>query len=351
MSPTTLGTFYCVLSAGCYGLMNICQRELSESCDPIWVNCVQASVSTVVFGIFLTFTSIRGRSAWPPLSVALGLMALGVITQLGGASYQWSLGGIGLAIGNPLQMGVMLAGGAIMGRVLLGERVPWRATIAILFIVVAIIFLGSGAEEASEAMNAAANNTSETITVDPAITEGPAIDAKTNVAGQAVNQPGSMLAFWSVLAACFSGVAFATLTVGMRKTATENTSPEAIVFFINLMGILFLGPWAMARLGIDGMLATPHRDLTIMLATGVCNLLAFLLLAKALQLTTVVRVNTLNNSIATALTVLSGIIIFSEPTNAGLYIGIILTFVGIVLIGTISSDDEENEQATASSDC
>ena len=52
--------------------------------------------------------------------------------------------------------------------------------------------------------------------------------------------------------ACFSGVAFAILTVGMRKTATENTSPEAIVFFINLMGILFLGPWAAARLGLAG---------------------------------------------------------------------------------------------------
>ena len=322
MSPTALGTLYCVLSAGFYTLMGICQRELSENCDPVWVNCVQASVSTVVFGIFLLFTSVRGRSAWPPLGVAAALMVLGVITQLGGASYQWALGGVGLAICNPLQMGVMLAGAALLGRVILGELVPWRAVMAIVLITVAIVFLGTGAEEASEAMQAT--------------TGGQSADA------HAI----SLRAIWAVLAACFSGLAFAILTVGMRKTVTENTSPKAIVFYINLMGILFLGPWAWTRLGLDGMLATSPRDLAVMLATGVCNLMAFLLIAMSLQLTNVVRVNTINNALTTALTVLAGIVIFAEPTNSGLYMGIILTFMGIVLIGSIDSESEEHKKAT-----
>ena len=119
LNPSTLGTIYCILSAVFYTLMEICRRELSENCDPVWVNCVQASVSTVVFGIYLTFQSARGRSAWPPLGVAIGLMMLGAITQLGGTSYQWSLGQIGLSIGNPLQMGVMLAVAAILGLLIL----------------------------------------------------------------------------------------------------------------------------------------------------------------------------------------------------------------------------------------
>ena len=126
LCASTLGTVYCVLSAVFYTLMGICQRELSKDCDPVWVNCVQASVSTAVFGMYLAFRSIRGRSAWPPLAVAAGLMALGVVTQLGGSSYQWSLGVIGLAIGNPLQMGVMLAAAALLGWLVLGERVSWR---------------------------------------------------------------------------------------------------------------------------------------------------------------------------------------------------------------------------------
>ena len=138
MTPTTLGMFYCVLSAVFYALMGICQRKLSENCDPVWVNCVQASVSTVVFGVYLTSRSARGRSAWPPLGVATGLMMLGAITQLGGTSYQWSLGKTGLSIGNPLQMGVMLSASAILGLLVLGERVSWKGVMAIVLITFSI---------------------------------------------------------------------------------------------------------------------------------------------------------------------------------------------------------------------
>lgn len=277
MTPTNLGTFYCILSAVFYTLMGICQRELSGNCDPVWVNCVQASVSTVVFGIYLTFRSARGRSAWPPLGVALGLMALGAITQLGGTSYQWSLGKIGLSIGNPLQMGVMLAASAILGLLILGERVSWRAVAAIVLITMSIILLGSGAESANEAMQTDDLTTNQIVAIDT----GSSITSDERSEAPAPSGP-----FWIMLgvaAACFSGVAFAILTVGMRKTATEDTSPEAIVFFINCMGILFLGPWALWRLGLDGMMATSPRDLAVMLATGVCNLLAFLLIAKQLH--------------------------------------------------------------------
>ena len=103
---------------------------LSTTADPVWVNCVQASVSTVVFGVYLSSASSRSIGL-ASRRVALGLMALGIITQLGGSSYQWSLGVIGLAIGNPLQMGVMLAAAALLGWIVLGERVVWRAITAI----------------------------------------------------------------------------------------------------------------------------------------------------------------------------------------------------------------------------
>ena len=210
-------------------------------------------------------------------------------------------------------MGVMLAASAILGFLVLGERVSWQGIMAIVLITGSIIFLGSSAE-----------STLETPSFGP---------------------------FWIMLgvaAACFAGVAFALLTVGMRKTATEDTSPEAIVFFINSMGILFLGPWALSRLGIDGVLATSPRDLAVMIATGVCNLMAFLLIAKALQLTTVVRVNVLNNAMTTALTVIAGVAIFAEPCGRELIIGIVLTLTGIVLISCSEQpvDGEPEDELT-----
>ena len=342
LNPSTLGTIYCILSAVFYTLMEICRRELSENCDPVWVNCVQASVSTVVFGIYLTFQSARGRSAWPPLGVAIGLMMLGAITQLGGTSYQWSLGQIGLSIGNPLQMGVMLAVAAILGLLILGERVSWRGITAIVLITLSVIFLGSGAESANKVEQADDAITSQMI----------ATDADGNTFDEYKNTPEPSGPFWIMLgvaAACFAGVAFAILTVGMRKTATQNTSPEAIVFFINCMGILFLGPWAAWRLGLDGMLATTPPDLAVMLATGVCNMLAFLLIAKALQLATVVRVNVINNAMTTALTVIAGIAIFAEPCGRELIVGIVLTLVGIVLI-SCSDRSEDEPEATVTAD-
>ena len=315
VAPSTLGTIYCVVAALCYTLMGICLRELSENCDPVWVNCVQASVSTLVFGVYLVVTSIRGRSAWPPAAVAAALVMLGTVTQLGGASYLWSLSVIGLSVGNPLQMGIMLAASALLGLVVLGERISWRSVSAIVLITVSVFLVSSGAGATSEVDQAA----------------GTAVDTSTGATAAAA-APATMPVLLAVAAASFAGVAFAILTVGVRKTVTEDTAPEAIVFFINAMGIAFLGPWAVARLGIDGLAATSARDFGVMLATGGFNLLGFLLLTRGLRLTTVVRVNIITNALTTSLTVLAGIVLFAERPNRQLLLGIFLILVGVVLI-------------------
>lgn len=328
MNPSARGTLYCILAAASYTMMGICLRELSESCDPVWVNSVQALVGTTVFGIYLIFTSVRGRSAWPPLAVAVGLMILGIITQLGGSSYQWSLGVIGLAVGNPLNMGVMLVASALLGLLVLGERISWRGITAILLITISIFLLSRSAEATNQAVSAT------DATADA--TDSQSMDSK-----EAATRSGSLRIMMGIAAACFAGVAFAILTVGIRKTATEDTAPEAIVFYINAMGIVFLGPWAMMRLGLDGMMATSARDFGVMLATGTFNLFGFLFVTKALQLTAVVRVNIINSALTTALTVLAGIVIFAEPANRELVIGIILTLIGMVLISTSGPTDDE----------
>ena len=333
MSPSARGTIYCVFSAISYTMMGICQRELSEDCDPVWVNSVQALVGTTVFGIYLILTSVRGRSAWPPLSVAAGLMMLGIITQLGGSSYQWSLGVIGLAVGNSINMGVMLAASALLGLAILGEQVSWRGIMTIALITAAIFLLSKGADA-----------TDETV---PADSPTAAADTDTVDDTEAQLQVGAFRLMLGITAACFAGVAFSILTVGVRKTVTEETTPEAIVFYINAMGIVFLGPWAVMRLGLDGVMATSVRDLGVMLAVGMFNLFGFLLLTKGLQLTAVVRVNLITNALTTALTVLAGIVIFAEPTNRQLVAGIILTLIGMVLISTREPANAESEAAAA----
>ena len=330
MNPSARGTLYCILSAISYTMMGVCLRELSESCDPVWVNSVQALVGTTVFGVYLIFRSVRGRSVWPPLSVAASLIGLGIITQLGGSSYQWSLGVVGLSVGNPLNMGVMLAASALLGFLILGERVSWRGVVAVVLITISIFLLGHSAEVTNRAelpTDATASTT----------------DSQSTDVKEATMWPGSLQITMGIAAACFAGIAFAILTVGVRKTATEDTAPEAIVFYINAMGVAFLGPWAAARLGLDGMMATSVRDYGVMLATGVFNLFGFLFVTKALQLTAVVRVNLINSAVTTALTVLAGIVLFAEPANRELVAGIILTLIAMVLISTGEHADDQPE--------
>ncbi len=324
LAPTTRGTLYCGLSALAYGLMGICQRQVATSCDPVLVNCVQASVSTAIFGAYLLFRSLRGHSAWPPLAEMIALLGIGLVTQLGGVAYQWSIGIIGLAIANPLQMGVMLAGSAVLGFLMLGERASWRCITAIVLITAAVVLLSLGAEAGNSAIVA----TSQTAEEPPVPSAQPAM-----VNGESPRLAGRML--WPLLgvaAGVFCGLAFAVLTVGVRKMVTGATSPEATVFFISCAGTIFLGPWSVQRLALSGILATTAKDLLAMLAFGGFNLLAFFLFAKGLQLITVVRANIVNNGLATAFSVLAGILVFAEPASRELILGMMLLLTGIVMI-------------------
>src|SRR5262249_42406828 len=132
--------------------MGVWMRALSKRCDAVWVNCVQAWVGTLIPAAYLLIMSSRGHPLWPSMSVACGLMVLGAIAQLGGASYQWSLGEIGLAVCNPLQMGVTLGASAILGLAVMRERVPARGVVAIALLSIGVIFLSLGADDANAAM-------------------------------------------------------------------------------------------------------------------------------------------------------------------------------------------------------
>jgi multidrug transporter EmrE-like cation transporter len=104
------------------------------------------------------------------------------------------------------------------------------------------------------------------------------------------------------------------------------------VFFISVMGILFLGPWVWGRLGWSGILATAPRDFALMLGVGLCNLLAFLLFTRALRLATVVRTNIIISGLNSVLTVAAGLTLFAEPHTTAVLLGLGLSLVGIVLI-------------------
>jgi drug/metabolite transporter (DMT)-like permease len=282
-----------------YTAYNVCLRYVSDQADPAWINCVQASVSVTVFGVYLAWQAGHGRPALPSWTDVAAMLILSLITQGGGVLLVWAMSVIGAAVTVTIQTAVMLAASALLGLVVLKERVTRVHWAAIALITVSVGFFSMGAGS-----------------TDPAD------------AGQALSARGLL----GIGAAALAGVAFAILTVGIRKTVTGNTTPAAVVFLMNLMGVLALGPWSLYSLGAEAMLATPPRDLSVMLAAGLMNLVAFLLVTKSLQMITVVRVNVLNNGLSTVLTAIVGIAFFMEPWNGMVCGGMLLSIPGILLI-------------------
>lgn len=305
-SASKRGTLFCMFSAVAYTAFNICLRQVSGQYDSAWINCVQASVGTAVFGAYLAWQAAHGRRVLPPWKEVLMLLALGLITQVGGVLMIWAMAVVGVGITGTLQMGVMLSGSAILGLIVLGERISWRQVVAIAMITVAVVFFSIGAQSAGEA---------------------------------APDGISPLRVLLGIFAGVLSGMAFAILTVGIRKAVTTTTSAAAVVFLINAMGVVVMGPWCVYRLGLDTLTHTPPQHLGVMLVAGAMNLLAFLLVTKSLQLTTVVRVNVINNGLTMALTILAGIAIFAESWNRNIAIGVVLSIIGTLMISLAVPDE------------
>ena len=103
------------------------------------------------------------------------------------------------------------------------------------------------------------------------------------------------------------------------------------LWIVSTTGTIALGNLAWLRIGPAGMLTTTQADLTIMLAAGVCNTVAFLALTKSLQLNSIVYVNALNATQAT-LAAAVGVAIFREKLSPYLVAGVGLTIVGLMTL-------------------
>ena len=86
-----------------------------------------------------------------------------------------------------------------------------------------------------------------------------------------------------------------------------------------------------ARLGIEPLLGTKPADFGMMLQAGVWNAVAFLAVTKALQLTSVVYVNTINGSQA-AMCAIAGILVFGEPFSLSVVFGVALTISALLVM-------------------
>ncbi len=301
-------------------------RQLTAvHCDTFWAVFNRELVTTVVVGVWLLRRAVRlkgtgpicakhpsGRSAANrtcPLSTLpagreLGLLLLvGLLIQVAGnVCVQWSLGVVGLAVTIPAMFGAMITGGAVIGRVWLGERVSGRSIMAIAMLLGSLALLGVGAEAAG-----------------CSIAEAKAVT------------PNPLLMVLAVAAAGLAGTVYALLSAVIRRSVTRNTTPAAAAFLVTLMGVVSLGPICVYRLGVPALLETPVDQIILMIAAGVFNLVAFLAIIHGLQRITVVHANAVNAS-QVAMAAVAGMALFAEPSTVWLLLGVCLTIFGIVWI-------------------
>jgi drug/metabolite transporter (DMT)-like permease len=333
---STLGTLYCILSAVAYAVYAVCLRKTSGDYDPAWINCVQASVGTAIFGANLLCQSARGRRVLPPWKEAAALSVIGLITQMGGVLWIWSMSVIGVAVSGTLQMGLLLAGSAVLGLLLLGERVSWPQAAAVSLITASVSFFSIGAPSSNDGEAEPPSTDATTLQTG---SDSDVVPPKQATASEDI---AAFTYLKGLGAAALGGLAFAVLTIGVRKTVTGDTSPEAVVFLINAMGVVFMGPWCLHQLGMAYLVQTPLKDLGVMLAAGMMNTIGFLLVTLSLQRITVVRVNVLNNGLTMVLTAMAGFWLFCEPFSFYLGLGILLSAAGILLISIVSSQSSDS---------
>lgn len=298
-----LGAACGLFSAVGYTAANVCLRAVSH-CDPVWVSAVKAYPTLLFVGPWLVVLVLRGQRVLPPWRVLAILAVAGLLAQLGGnVLFQWSLGVIGIALAVPITLGSMIVGGAILGRIFLGEGITPRAILANTVLLAAIVILSASSR-------------------DPVV----------NVANPLMAERAVVFANLGVIAALICGLLYATLGVAIRYGVSGEARLSTTMAIVSLVGVLALGGLAESRLGWEGILGTPRRDFIMMSLAGLFNAIAFLSLTKALQMTSVMFVNALNAS-QSAMALAAGVLLFGEPLSWALGVGVAMTALGLILMG------------------
>lgn len=303
ISPRLFGICCCIFSAVTYTGVNICLRFLSTQCDQTWVLFGKELVAVAVIGPWLLVQYGRGKPVFPGTRYLALLALLGFLVQwAGNLPCLWAFGVVGLSVSVPIYIGTNLAASAILSRILLGERISLQSVSAIALMCLSIVLLSMGAPHVNESIAAATG-------------------AKQSIFIVALAIAGLLLA----------GTIYAVLAVSIRYTVTGRASSAVLVFMITVMGSLTFGPWSIAQNGFDAIAAVPLGDQFVIFLSGVLNLVAFLALAKGMEITTVAHANVLSAS-QVAMSTLAGLMFFTEPPGPWLVIGVCLSIAGIIFM-------------------
>jgi drug/metabolite transporter (DMT)-like permease len=303
LSPAWTGSLLVLLAAIGYTLSNMAFRDVATRSDlgwVMWATAIKAVPVTLMAWILVGLRRSQGLPSLPTREHWLPLIAAGLATQVAGnVLFQMALGIVGLALTVALTFAGIIVGGAVLGRIVLGEPITLRSVVAMALLLAAVAILQVDAAESARA-----------------------------VAGAI---PISQICVGG-LAALGSGVGFAFCGVIIRRALRAELSHSATVVFICTMGVVLCGPIGAALLGPAGIQSIPWSTHGMMLVGGVMNALAFFAVSAGFKRLSVVRVNLINSS-QVALAALAGVVFFDEALTVWTASGIALTMCGLTVLG------------------
>ncbi len=300
-----VGTMLGLISAVGYTAANVCLRATTH-CDPYWVSCMKAVPTVVLLGIWLIFRAARGQRVLPTPRILVVLLCSALFMQFAGnVLFQWTLGILGIAVTTPMTTGSMIVTGAFLGRVFLGELFTVRNTVSIFVLFGAIVLLSFG------------------VGVGDATGEDASFETPTAAR------------FWmmgvAIVSAGCVGFAYSVMGVAIRYALDRGTTIATTLCTSSFVGVVSLGLMSCKRIGVDGMLGTAWNDFTLMLAAGLLTTVSFVAIARALQLVTLIYNNALQASQA-AMSAVAGIWYFQEPSSPSIWMGVVLTTIGLCIM-------------------
>ena len=287
-----------VSAAVLYTLANIALRG-GVGVDPFLVSAVKAAPTVIFLGPFLIWMSRSGQTITTDRTTIPRFAVASLFGQLfGNVGFQMALGIIGLATSVPICLGVMIIGGAVLGRTILNEPIGIRTAVAMATLILAVIVLS---------MPNAENGI-------------PATD-------------GAYPIWVGALCAAISGAGYAYFGVEMRQALTGGLSAPATMFTSGVIGTVSLWTITLLRIGVTPLPDISWQHWVTMIAAGLFNFTAFISLSFSLRALPVVAVNLINAS-QVALAAIAGIILFAEPITGTLMIGVLLTCFGLIILAT-----------------
>ena len=290
------GAIASVLAAVLYTAANVALRE-SVGLDPFLVAAVKAVPTVVFLAPWLVWKLLRGESLGERYRMVPWFMAVALLGQfVGNAGFQIALDIIGLAPAVPLTLGMILVGGAILGWLLLRERITRAAVISIAIMLVAIVVLSWPDES---------RRPTESIS----------------------NMPG----WFGAACAMAAGLSYALFGVVMRRTMRDGVSMTLTMFLSGTVGLVSLWLYTILTVGLEDLGQVEPSQWRVMGVAGLLNFVAFVALSVALKCVPVNTVNLVNAS-QVAMALIAGVIFFSEPMTGALILGVVLTILGLVVL-------------------